>query len=735
MRCAQLMVALSFAMIFGGAVKAGDWSPAEAPIVTRWAEDVSPADVHPEYPRPQLVRERWLNLNGLWEFAFADEDGEPLPDRALSERILVPFPVESALSGIGRHGERLWYRRTFDLPADWRDDRVLLHFEAVDWAARVWINGSFAGEHRGGYDRFTVDITDYLREDASQEIVVGVWDPTNEGAQPRGKQVLEPGGIWYTPCTGIWQTVWLEPVPRNYIRRVEITPDVDRRAVEVTVIPGGDRSEPLNARAIAERDRTDASGPVSEPIILSLNENYGTLWSPDHPQLYELTIELRDDAGVVLDSITSYFALRKIEVAEVGGVQRLLLNGKPIFHIGTLDQGYWPDGIYTAPTDEALRYDIEITKKLGFNTIRKHVKIEPDRWYFWCDRLGVLVWQDMPSGDAFVPRGQREVERSAEGRGNHPCIVMWVPFNEGWGQYDTQRITDLVRTLDPTRLVNSASGWHDHGTGDVHDIHSYPGPAAPEPESDRAGVLGEFGGLGLGVDGHTWAERTWGYRGTADSDELTRRYEQLMRGVWSLKNERGLAAAIYTQITDVETECNGLLTYDRAVVKVDVDRVAAANRGRLPRIVPVVPTAQHGDSIEWRYTTTEPPADWIKAGFDDASWARGPAGFGREGTPGAVVRTTWTTDEIWLRRTFTLDAAPPDDLMLYVHHDEDAEIYINGVKAATLSGYTTTYEEITLTTAARAALRPGPNVLAVHCRQTTGGQYIDVGFVRLVPAD
>jgi len=744
----QLIMTLALTLTTLAVSAAAQWQPAEAPIMTRWAGDVSPENVHAEYPRPQMVRKNWLNLNGLWDCAIRPA-GEDAPED-WDGKILVPFCVESALSGVMKTvgpDQRLWYRRQFDVPGAWNGERVLLHFGAVDWETLIWINGMMIGDHRGGYDALTFDITDALTGEGEQEIIVSVWDPTDAGTQARGKQVREPKGIWYTPTTGIWQTVWLEPVAASHISDLEIVPDVDNGRLHIRI--GAEhlsRSHAIDAVILTD-GREIARGTGGREIAVDIPEP--RLWSPDDPFLFDVEITLRwwNDPERVIDQVSSYFGMRKIEIGpDEEGVNRILLNGEPIFNIGTLDQGFWPDGLYTAPTDDALRYDIEMTKQLGFNTIRKHVKIEPDRWYYWCDMLGMLVWQDMPSGDAFVERGKQEIQRSTEsaeqfeqelrnliaGRGNHPSIIMWVVFNEAWGQYDTQRLTEWVGELDPTRLVNSASGWHDLGGGDVHDIHSYPGPACPEMETDRAVVLGEFGGLGLGVDGHTWAERAWGYRGTADADELTRRYEQLLRNVWNMKEEDGLSAAIYTQITDVETECNGLLTYDREVTKPDVPRIAAANQGRLPDLITVLPTAKDEAAV-WRYTFEEPPAHWYGARFDDSSWAEGPAGFGRADTPGAVVRTDWTGSDIWMRRTFTLDTESSDELRLYVHHDEDAEIYINGIPAATLEGYTTAYEDIPIAKALKTRIKKGRNVLAVHCRQTAGGQYIDVGLVRVKP--
>jgi beta-galactosidase/beta-glucuronidase len=575
--------------------RAADWKPADGPLMTRWAKEVSPDKVHPEYPRPQLVREDWLNLNGLWQLAFAAE-GEAAPTgKDLPERILVPFPVESALSGVMKRAERLWYRRTFKVPEKWAGQRVLLHFGAVDWEATVWVNGKELGKHRGGYDPFSFDLTDALKKGGEQELVVGVYDPTDAGTQPRGKQVRKPGGIYYTPTTGIWQTVWLEPVSAASIQELKIVPDVAGSKVRVTVSVNRPDQHSIQ---IAVRDSDNsitavAKARLGEPVELLIPQP--KLWSPETPFLYSLQVSLLQGNQPV-DFVRSYFGMRKIEVGKDDqGVTRLLLNGKPYFMVGPLDQGFWPDGLYTAPTDEALKYDIEVTKKLGFNMTRKHVKVEPARWYYWCDKLGLLVWQDMPSGDKSVGQGKGEVTRTPESARqyelelkrmidtlhNHPSVVMWVVFNEGWGQYDTKRLTEWTKQYDPTRLVNCASGWNDMKVGDVNDLHKYPGPGSPEPEPTRAAVLGEFGGLGLPVEGHLWVkDKNWGYRVMKDRDELMRQYERLLAEVWRLKDKPGLSAAVYTQITDVESEVNGLMTYDRAVIKVDLDRAAAANKGK-----------------------------------------------------------------------------------------------------------------------------------------------------------
>jgi hypothetical protein len=722
----------------GGLFAAEQWKPADGPLMTRWAKDVSPDRALPEYPRPQMVRDNWVNLNGLWDYAIA-----PKADAAPSEyqgKILVPFPVESALSGVKKMvgvDNKLWYRRTFETPKDAAGKRLLLHFGAVDWQATVWVNGKEIGAHQGGYDPFTFDITDALKGDGTQEIVVGVWDPTNDGPQPRGKQVKKPGGIFYTPVTGIWQTVWLESVPNQYLRSIKITPDVDAQSVTVEADAG-----PVQLTVTVmdgDREIASISGPANTRLTVKFPNP--KLWSGESPFLYGLRIKAGDDA------VQSYFGMRKIEVKKDDkGVNRIYLNGNAIFMAGPLDQGFWPDGIYTAPTDDALKYDIEVTKQLGFNCTRKHVKVEPARWYYWCDKLGLLVWQDMPSGDKSVGPGRGEVKRTPEAQKiqeselkalidthyNSPSIIMWVVFNEGWGQYDTVRITDWVKRYDSTRLANPASGWNDFPAGDVIDMHHYPNPAAPKPQETRASVLGEFGGLGLPTPGHMWADKNWGYKGVADGKALTRQYVKLMSGAWQLRETQGLNAAIYTQITDVETEANGLLTYDRAVIKLDIDAAAEANRGKakpsaeVPQKV-VLATSEKA-AQPWRYTIEKPADQWFKPEFDDAAWKTGPGGFGTENTPGAIVRTEWKSADIWIRRDFNIEAAPASPLLI-MHHDEDAEVYINGVLAAKAAGYISSYEEFDLSPDAKAALKPGKNIIAVHCHQTGGGQYIDVGIV------
>src|SRR6266850_5754786 len=575
---------------------AADWQPAAGPLKTHWAADVSPKNAHPEYPRPQMVRSDWLNLNGLWDLSITRKDVEK--PEAFTNQILVPFPVESALSGVRKsvsENDRLWYRRTFELPRRWAGKRILLHFGAVDFEARVSVNGKDVGSHRGGYDAFAFDITDAVRAAGANEILVSVLDPTDASTQPRGKQVRNPHSIWYTSTSGIWQTVWLEPLSAAYIKDLKIVPDVDKSAVTIQPVTTTRLGSAKVEASIWEGIREIYSASVTPGGQMIIPIKDAKLWSPEHPYLYTLVVRLKIGSTTV-DKVESYFGMRKISLGKDDkGFTRLMLNNKPYFQFGPLDQGFWPDGLYTAPTDEALRYDIEMTKQLGFNMARKHVKVEPERWYYWCDKLGLLVWQDMPSGDKYIKPNEPDITRSPEsgkefetelealvhGRQNHPSIVMWVPYNEGWGQWDTARIVDFMKKLDPSRLVDDTSGWSDRAVGDVNDMHKYPGPGAPEPEQNRAIVLGEFGGLGLPLPGHTWqSEKNWGYRSYTNAAALAEAYTDLTRKLFPLIEEKGLSAAVYTQTTDVEVEVNGLMTYDRAMTKMDLKKLAEANLRR-----------------------------------------------------------------------------------------------------------------------------------------------------------
>lgn len=734
--------------------------PPRSPLTTQWGGMLEAEHVLQAYPRPQLVRDAWLNLNGIWEFALLSPTAER-PEQ-FEDRILVPFPVESALSGVmsSATNKGIWYRRTFAIPEGWNGQRVLLHFGAIDWESQVWVNGALVGEHLGGYDPFFFDITETLLPTGPQEIVVRAWDPSDGGEQPHGKQVRQPGGIWYTASSGIWQTVWLEPVSQSYIADLSFSTDIDAGLVRLTASIGG----PVYSEQRLEAVLFDGEDPVATDTVeisdgashasLELTIDDPKMWSPDSPFLYDLRVRLihRDEA---IDEVQSYTALRSIELGpDQNGDLRLLLNGEPLFHLGVLDQGFWPDGLYTAPSDEALRFDLETAKRLGFNMIRKHVKVEPARWYYWADRLGLLVWQDIPNGGDHAPTGSGEItrdqpsaqqfelelERIIAALEDHPSVVVWVLFNEGWGQYDTVRITNWLTARDPSRLVDSVSGWNDMGVGDLVDVHAYPGPAAPPTEARRAAVLGEFGGLGLPVAGLTWQnEANWGYRAYDDAQTWFSAYRELLEEVRALQASAGLAAAVYTQLTDVESEVNGLLTYDRALTKMEAPRLRSATGAfaqPLPRRRALVPASGDpaAEGTRWRYTTDSPAEGWQQPGFDDSDWRWGYAGFGRPDSPGAVVRTEWTEKSLWLRRTFMVERGAGQSAFLRVHHDEDIEVYLNGERIITLPYYTLAYVDIALGDSVLELLQPGENVLAARCRKLALGQYCDLGLYDSVPA-
>lgn len=575
------------------------WRPAEAPLMTPWAADVDPDHVLPEYPRPTLVRDAWLNLNGVWQFEPATAES-PLPvDRDLAESILVPFPWESALSGIRRQmpDYRAVYRRTFEVPDTWSDQRIMIHFGAVDWEATVFVNGRFAGQHRGGFYDFSFDITPHLDRDGPQELIVQVYDPTNHAAIAVGKQNWErfsnPHRYVYSPVSGIWQTVWLEPVPARHIADIRNDPDIDRSVVEVTVNPD-QMDEELTAVAIAkigEQEIGRAAGPVNAPLTVPVPD--ARLWWPDDPFLYDLEVRLMRGEEIV-DSATSYFGMRKISLMPViengrGPVQKLALNHTFIFQMGPLDQGYWPDGLYTAPTDEALRWDVAEIKAYGYNMIRKHIKVEPERWFYHCDQLGILVWQDMPNTfkkRTAAEKAQFEVElaRMVRANWNHPSIVNWIVFNEHWGAYDVERLTEFVMALDPDRLVTGNSGIDagrpdvDYQVGHIKDNHSYRPPHAPHPPHNRAVVNGEYGAIGYKIPGHIWdVDGDWVHHNYAGKEEATAEYVKFIDQLIEYRDNDALSGAVYTQWTDLENEMNGLLTYDRKVEKLNRATVTSAN--------------------------------------------------------------------------------------------------------------------------------------------------------------
>ena len=575
------------------------WKPAGDKIKTSWGEQLDPKNVLPEYPRPIMERNDWKNLNGLWKYAITPK-GTPAP-AAYQGDILVPFAVESSLSGVGKminEKEELWYQRTFDVPSAWRGKQILLHFGAVDWKAEVWVNDVKVGEHTGGFTPFYFDITSVLNK-GNNDLVVKVWDPSDRGEQPRGKQIANPHGIWYTPVTGIWQTVWLEPVATQYITNLKTTPDIDNNSVKVEVAANTPSADKVEVKVFDGKNLVAKGAALNGvPVELAMPTN-AKLWSPDSPFLYNMEVTLYKD-GKAIDQVKSYTAMRKYSIRKgQNGITRLQLNNKDYFQFGPLDQGWWPDGLYTAPTDEALVYDLKKTKDFGYNMVRKHVKVEPARWYTHCDQLGLIVWQDMPNGGP-SPQWQArnyfngtEVIRSAASEANYrkewkeiidclysyPSIAVWVPFNEAWGQFKTPEIVAWTKEYDPSRLVNPASGGNHYTCGDILDLHHYPGPNMFLYDPRRATVLGEYGGIGLVVEGNTWVndKKNWGYVKFNTSDEVTNEYIKYGKHLLELIR-KGFSAAVYTQTTDVEGEINGLMTYDRKVIKMNEAKVREINQ-------------------------------------------------------------------------------------------------------------------------------------------------------------
>jgi len=568
-----------------------------APLSTRWTAVARAAAVPlPEYPRPQLQRREWLDLNGRWDYVGGPLQSDPRSAEAVPSfegagKILVPYPPESWLSGVSRGQEiNMWYRRTFRLPEGWKARHVMINFGAVDNTAVVFVNGRKIGTHSGGYDNFSFDITEALVPGINT-LVVGAWD-ANDGRAPSGKN--GPRGD-YTFTSGIWQTVWLEPVAPEHIQRVVLAPDPGEQQLKLKVEV--DNGVQLTVEAVAFSGGQPVSTVEGEPgVSLQLPVKHPRLWSPDDPFLYDLRVRLKDRRGRVVDEVKSYFGMRSVSVGNVNGEPHLLLNGHFLFQLGLLDQGYWPDGIYTAPTDEALRFDIAFAKRAGFNLIRKHMKTEPQRWYYWADKLGVLVWQDMPAiwyqdEDTAVTRGRfrRELQRIIDDHFNSPSIVAWIPFNENWGAFDVREITDWVKRYDPSRLVNGNTGFNnnpsyqkaygDPGNGDFFDVHIYAAPleGASRPDGKRAAVLGEFGGVGLFERGHMWPVMNNAYEIALSRRDLTERYGLMLTQVEELMKYRGLSGALYTQTTDVEHEINGILTYDRKIEKMDIPAVRRIN--------------------------------------------------------------------------------------------------------------------------------------------------------------
>ncbi len=735
---------------------------------SRWAADVSPEIPWPEYPRPQLVRSdesgepAWSNLNGQWDYAIVDR-GSPAP-ASWDGKILVPFPVESQLSNVQRSvgvGRELWYRRDFDATQPTGGDRLLLHFGAVDWECEVWVNGQAFPVHRGGFDPFSIDITDHLQRRNPQEIVVRVWDPSDQGTQPIGKQRDKPGGIFYTAVTGIWQTVWLETVPASSIRSLNIVPNIHQAGFAIEAFTKGRYAPRLELRAralLGGQQVGSAAGPAHQPLLLPLAT--ARLWSPDSPTLYDIELELLSD-GAVIDRVSTYSGLREISLKpDAVGQQRIALNGEFLFLLGPLDQGWWPDGLYLAPTDEALRYDIEATKAMGFNTARKHVKIEPARWYYWADRLGLIVWQDMPSANtatfnriidseetidtAVAAQFRQELNAMVDYLRPFPSVVVWTIFNEGWGQHDSTQLQTWLMSYDPSRLVGGPSGWQDHGHGNLLDIHRYPGPAMPETIRDRALVLSEYGGIkGQLASEHYWKpDGGWGY-GEDTGGDTPQSAEQARQRRYAEINEElkpliaaGLSAAIYTQTTDVEVEINGLLTYDRAAAKFPPEWLAEQHaplyRSYRPTTPRVLLAPGRDAPSRWQYTTNPPADGWEKSGFDDSAWNSGHAPFGDPAGELFPVNTHWVSNTLWLRREFSVDDPTAADLMVLLHNNDNVEVYLNGVLLRKTGGWSPFYRLEPALDAARKALQKGRNTIAVRCDNNSGGvriHFLDLGLI------
>ncbi|HSV73253.1 MAG TPA: glycoside hydrolase family 2 TIM barrel-domain containing protein [Chthonomonadales bacterium] len=746
--------------------------PAQAQSGAASAETRPTSVPRPEHPRPIFRRDAWTNLNGRWQFEIDEAgDGEArglTSGRDLETSIIVPFAPESQLSGIGNRDfmTNVWYRRHFRLPAAMQGRRVLLHFGAVDWLTRVWVNGRLMGDHRGGYVPFSFEITEALRP-GDNELVVHAFDDTRSGTQATGKQshTQESQGVHYTRTTGIWQTVWLEAVGDTYLRDFAVTPDVagGRLLFEGTI------DGPMRGLRLRLRARANGRPVGEETVVASWREARAalklsrvTLWHPGKPFLYDLDIEVLRGQRVV-DHVRTYFGMRSLAIEG----NRFLINGQPVFQRLVLDQGFYPDGVYTASSDAALRRDIELSMAAGFNGARLHQKVFEPRLLHWADRLGYLLWGEYPSwGLNFSDRtavayAVAEWFAAVRRDRNNPAIIGWCPLNEtpaGEPVAEAQQLLAVTRDVDPSRPFLATSGWvHYDPETDVYGCHDYDqnpqsfaarhAPFATngvdawnnfpaDPRSAYRGqpfLLGEFGGMRIrpraaGPDG------AWGYSEVED----VRSFMELYRALTDVPlGNPNMCGFCYTQITDVEQEQNGVFYYDRrakydpAMLKALNERPAAyeTQPPRIRRIdwTEVVPTSERVPQI-WRYTMAAPAAGWEQAGFDDSAWASGPGGFGTRNTPGAVVGTEWSGPSIWLRRTFTLDAVGGPLLALRVHHDEDADVYVNGRRVVALRGFTQGYRTMDLTEALRAALRPGANLFAVHCMQRTGGQFIDVGL-------
>jgi ribosomal protein S17E len=744
-------------------IQAQNWAPVPGQIMTNWANDVTPENVWKEYPRPQMVRTDWLNLNGLWDFEITDRDTNKIAIN-YARKILVPFCVESALSGIKETitgKQQMMYRRYFTVPSNWNQKYLILHFEAVDYETKVWVDGKYVGMHKGGYDHFQFDITGFLSKEQKHEIKIVVWDPTNEGSQPIGKQALPAikNVTKYTAISGIWQTVWLEPINDVAIESIKIIPNIDNATISLqTKVVGATQGTRIKIQAF-DQGKEIASSIAADDELVSLQLNQPKLWSPTNPFLYDLKLSLVKD-GKVVDEVSSYFGMRKISMGrDQEGYMRILLNNEIIYQLGPLDQGYWPDGILTPASDQALRYDIAYLKKIGANMDRMHMKVQPERWYYHCDQLGILVWQDMVSPTKFIETKSNlnpsdfELEHNitVDQLYNHPSIIQWVLFNESWGQYDTERLTAALKAKDPTRLVINASGWHDKKVGDIRDFHDYtihPAIALVTKNDERAMVLGEAGGFDLLIPGHLWTpdlktetklKTDWTIdfkKGVVKSaDELIEKYTILLDDLFQLK-KYGLNAVVYTQISDVEDEISGWMTYDRKVSKLPDTTFAALHQQFFKPTITgkyILPLSMN-TAQQWNYRFTAPSNDWIK-NTTIADFKLGEAPFGIESNNAHKVNTTWNTNSLFLNKEFTLTALP-SKLSLVACNTGITDVYINGAYVMQFNNFLKNDPEVKisetlLSDKAMKLLKVGVNQLSLKFNFPSVGKpvyYYDFGI-------